>query len=217
MGDTEGPVVTFPTASLVAAPGQELEATLEDPSGIKLAAGTPPPVELAVTDDSGAEVTRLPLTDLFAYERDSSTRGTIRFPVPEALEDGPYTFTVFASDNFDNRSQASLDVTVSAAGGPLQIRNVYAFPNPNSFAGEPTLVFFTLDRPATLDLHLYTVKGRLVLEQSVDASAGQNIWSWNGRDAVQDEVSNGVYLLQLKGPADGGDAPKVLERLVVLR
>jgi len=216
-GDTMGPAVSFPVPSVVAAPGQELEATLEDPSGIKLTGESPPPLELVVTDDTGAETTRVPLADRFAYERDSSTKGTVRFPVPSALEEGPYVFTLFASDNFDNRSQASVDVTVRSTTGPVLIGNVVAFPNPSSFAPEPMKILFTLDRAAHIDLHLYSVKGRLVLEDSIEGDAGQNVWTWDGRDAVQDEVANGVYLLQLKGPAEGGDAPKVLERLVVLR
>jgi len=216
-GDTQGPVVTFPVPSLVAAPGQEVEATLEDPSGIRVTGSDPPSVELVVTGTGGTEITRVPLTDRFAYERDSSTRGRVGVPVPEELEDGPYVFTLSALDNFDNRAEATLDVTVNAAGGPLQIQNVYAFPNPNSFASRPTLVYFTLDRATTLDLRIYTVQGRLVLENSVEGDAGQNIWSWDGYDTVMDEVANGVYLLQLQGPSDGGDPPKVLERLVVLR
>jgi hypothetical protein len=216
-GDTEGPAVTFPVPSLVAAPGDEVVATLEDPSGIRITGSDPPPLELVITGAGGAEVTRVPLTERFAYERDSSTRGQVNVPVPGELEDGPYVFTVTAFDNFDNRAEASLDVTVNAAGGSLQIQNVYAYPNPNSFAAGPTLVYFTLDRATSLDLRLYTVQGRLVLEDSVEGDAGQNIWRWDGRDSVMDDVANGVYLLQLQGPSNGGDPPKVLERLVVLR
>jgi len=97
-------------------------------------------IELVVRDPQSTEVARLPVTNGFAYDSGSYTRGQVSFPVPD-LADGSYRFTLTALDNFGNSTGSDTDVEI-ATNPETRFHDVFAYPNP--FDAE-TDVVFTLD------------------------------------------------------------------------
>jgi hypothetical protein len=214
--DTEGPLLAFSAHPQQMTVGQILAATLEDPSGIKLAPlSGGPAMEVVVRDASSTEVARIDVSGDFAYDLGSHIRGTVEFPIPD-LSLGTYSFVLIGEDNYNNQSTVSTQVEVSGTAAAVSISAVYAYPNP--FVDE-THVVFTLDQDAPVDLRIYSVSGRLVFEQSLPtASRDRNGFKWDGRDRAGDLVANGVYLLQISAPGSSdGDPVRHIERLVVLR
>ncbi len=214
--DTLGPAITFSAAGASWRPGQQVEVVLEDPGGINLTGIFEfLSVQLKVFDEAGLERTRQDITSRFAYDPGSATRGRVVFPVPD-LEAGRYTVLVSAADNYNNRTQISLEVQVGEASGGNGFTSVAAYPNPFDPDGEPTRVLFTLDLPAQVTVRVYSVSGRLVRRGSMDAVSGGNAFAWDGKDEAGDVVANGVYLVQLTAKGEGGTR-RHLERLAVIR
>ncbi|HET9233641.1 MAG TPA: C25 family cysteine peptidase, partial [Candidatus Eisenbacteria bacterium] len=211
--DTQGPVITFEAHPPEMTAGQTIGVVFEDPSGILLFTSGEPALVLVVLDAQNAEVLRMPLTEDFAYDVGQHTRGTVRFAIPEGLENGTYTFRVSAADNFGNPTAATTTVQISSGGNGVSFTSVYAYPNPLT---TDTDVVFTLDRDVQVTLRIYSVSGRLVQHTTLSGAPGQNGYHWNGRDQAGDPVANGVYLLQLSAPGSD-ESVKHMERLVVLR
>ena len=218
--DTLGPVITFSLDGDLVSGGEEIVVTLEDPAGINLTRIFDfLAVSLKIFDADGLEQLRQDLTDRFEYETGSHTRGSLSFVVPE-LAPGAYTFLVTATDNYNNRTQAALEITVLAGSAQLRFEDVFAYPNPFDPGVEPhrTRLMFTLNRPAEVTVRVYSVSGRLVRKAQMEASVGANRFDWDGRDEAGDQVANGVYLVQLTAKGTrGGGSPRHLERVVVLR
>jgi hypothetical protein len=212
--DTAGPLITFEPHALQVVVGQTLTAVLEDPSGIRLFTPGGAALELVARDPQNTEVARLPVTDRFAYDPGSYTRGRVSFPVPD-LENGPYHLAIAAFDNFGNSDTSATDVEITTGGTGIGFQDVYAYPNP---LDSETDVVFTLDRSIEVSIRIFSVSGRTVRKATVQASAGRNGWRWDGRDQAGDPVANGVYLLRLAAKGSSGEDPsQYLERLVVVR
>lgn len=216
--DTTGPAITFPVGSGAVSPGETLELTLADPSGINLTRLFEfRSILLRVTDRDGLERYRQDLTDRFAYDSGSHTRGRLDLVVPD-LESAPYTFSISATDNLNNRSQIAVDLEVGTIPGGAAFEDVPgAYPNPFDPEAGPTQLLFSLSRSAEVTVRVYSVAGRLVRKRVQPGTAGPNIFVWDGRDQAGDLVANGVYLVQLAAEAGSGEVTRHLERLVVLR
>lgn len=217
--DSLGPLITFSAADGRVSSGDEIEVVLEDPSGINLTQLFEfRSVFLKVTDGNGLEQYRQDLTEAFAYDMGSSTRGSLVFMVPD-LSPGSYSFSVSAFDNYNNRTQQSVTYEVGAASGAARFVRVQgAYPNPMNPEQGPTQLVFTLDRSTRVTARVYSVSGRLVRTENLDASSGVNAFVWDGRDRAGDAVANGVYLILLTASGGGGgESARHLERLVVLR
>jgi hypothetical protein len=91
-----------------------------------------------------------------------------------------------------------LDVSASRVfrvSDALMLTEVSAFPNPFS---DETYFFYTLSQDAReVNLHIYTVSGRLIYEGTMPATAGYNEYSWDGRDMASDPVANGTYFYRV--------------------
>lgn len=94
----------------------------------------------------------------------------------------------------------SIGTGVEAPEAPEASARLYpARPNPFN---PHTVLSFRLDRPGTVRLALYDVRGRLVRELvNGDRSAGRHEVAWDGTDAAGRGCASGVYFLQLR--ADG--------------
>ena len=217
--DTVGPAVVFSVMSGSVAAGEKITITLEDPSGINLTQLFEfRSILLKVLDRSGLEQFRQDLTPLFAYDSGSHTRGALDLVVPD-FEPAPYTFTLSATDNYNNRSIESVNLEVGALSGTVEFEDIVgAYPNPFNPEVGPTRLMFSLSRGAEIEARVYSVSGRLVREETMPGTPGQNAFIWDGQDAVMDPVANGVYLVQLtiRGEEDT-DTRRYLERVVVLR
>jgi peptidase C25-like protein/flagellar hook capping protein FlgD len=217
--DTTGPAITFSLTSPEVEAGQVITVTLEDPSGINLTRLFEfRSILLKVTDRSGLEQLRQDLTESFTYDLGSHTKGTLEFRVPD-LPPAPYSFSISATDNFNNRSQGLASVELGNANTQLGFEGThYAYPNPFDPAGEPTKLLFSLNRSAEVTIRVYSVSGRLVRKADFGAQAGPNAFSWDGRDEAGDAVANGVYLVRVVAQRSGSEeTARILERVVVLR
>jgi len=216
--DTVGPTIAFSLTAPEVDAGQAVDVTLEDPSGINLTRLFEfRSILLKVTDRSGLEQLRQDVTELFAYDVGSSTKGSLEFRVPD-LAPGAYVFSLSATDNYNNRSQSAASVEVGNASTQLAFEGTHlAYPNPFDPAGEPTKLLFSLNRSAQVTVRVYSVSGRLVKEADFSAQAGSNAFAWDGRDESGDPVANGVYLVRVAAQREGSDDARILERIVVLR
>jgi hypothetical protein len=214
--DTTGPLITFSVPEGPVGRGQRVSVTLEDPSGINLTQLFDfRSVFLKIVDDRGLEKARQDLTQGFAYDTGSSSRGSLTFTVPD-LEPTEYRFTVSATDNYNNRSQTSVTYAVGDASAGSEITEVMgAYPNPYDPESGPLRLLFTLSRSAEVTVRIYTVSGRLVRGETLAGTRGPNAFRWDGRDGRGDPVANGVYLVLLS--TGEKDPQRRLERLVVLR
>jgi len=220
VSDTTGPAITFSLENGDGTrAGESVEAALEDPAGINLTQLFEfQSVLLQVLDHEGVEVLRQDLTSRFAYEKGSTQKGRVSFAVPD-LTPGEYTFQLSATDNYNNRSRASLDLVLGggAASGAVFTDFTAAYPNPFDPGAGPTQLVYHLNQAAVVSVRIFSISGRLVLQGSQEGRAGPNYFPWDGRDERLDPVANGVYLVRLATRGTGGDEDTRLERVVVLR
>jgi hypothetical protein len=198
--------VTPPTITLVAPPdttfaaGGRVTIALEDSSGIDLTRFDNAHAIFVLYDDTGIPTD---LTASFQYEAGSAQRGTVVVTLP-SLATGPHRMEVHASDTYRNIGTASFIIEVAAgagAGGPLQLSQLFNYPNP--FEGT-TYVHLRLSQPARVRVQILTVAGRKVREWSVDGNGGENYIPWDGTDSRGENVAIGVYLIHVTAEAPGG-------------
>jgi hypothetical protein len=121
------------------------------------------------------------------------------------ISDGPNTMQI---DVGLARGGVSRSVTLNVSPG-LDIRNVYAYPNP--WRQFTTFNFnVSSDQPTDVLLQVFTVAGRLVYER-LDRGLvpGYYQWLWDGRDAAGATVSFGTYLFRLAAVTDTGTKSSV--------
>ncbi len=197
--------VTPPTITLVAppdttySPGDQVTIAIEDSSGIDLTGFDNAHAVFVLFDDAGTPIN---LTSAFVYQVGSGTRGSVILTLPP-LATGPHRMEVHASDTYRNIGVASFVIEVAASaggGGPLQLSQVFNYPNP--FEKE-TYVHVRLSQPARLKVQILTVAGRRVREWSADGKAGENYLPWDGRDSGGENVAIGVYLIHVTAEAAG--------------
>lgn len=222
--DKEGPVVElrFEGGDGVVTPGSPLTVEVSDPSGVNLA---PLLAEnalfLRLYNDDLNELVDGPidLAPVFTYEEGSSTVGKAVYALPAGLatEAGrnSHRIEVSASDNYSNRSSASLSFEVSNEGG-LELSDVINYPNPFSTS---TTIGFKVRSEADVVVKVYTVSGRHIRTLREPAVSGWGQVVWDGADSAGDEVSNGVYLYKVTATATDGPARSVTRvgKAVVMR
>jgi hypothetical protein len=85
------------------------------------------------------------------------------------------------------------------------------YPNPFNSS---TSVHFELGKPSPVNLRLYDLKGRIIRSLITDQNmlpGGYNV-SWNGRNEQNQEVSSGIYLLELQV-----DQYRQMKKMVLVR
>ncbi|TPW17646.1 MAG: Uncharacterized protein FD129_291, partial [bacterium] len=220
--DADAPVDTTAPTIVINAPGgglssgESLTISIEDDNGINLTRLFEfRSIILTFLDESELERFRADVTDDFAYDAGSYRRGVVETRVP-SLPKGSYTVRITATDNFNNRGEARLPVSVGGGGGEGSITNLLALPNP--FQETTEITFELAAVPASVRVLVYSVSGRKVRDWTFTGKAGENRLGWDGRDAEGDPVSNGVYLVKVAArPADGGDEIDLIEPIVRLR
>jgi hypothetical protein len=89
----------------------------------------------------------------------------------------------------------------------LAVRSVRNHPNPFNPSTE---ISFTLERPASVQVLVYDLRGRLVRDLfSADKDSGDHAVTWDGRGDGGTPVESGVYLVQVR-TAQGARSLKVL-------
>jgi hypothetical protein len=221
--DTDGPRIDLELASgdSLARPGDDLSITLEDSSGINMTGlvGSRS-VVLRYDDLDGRPVFVEDLASKLQFAGGAS-RAELVSKVPADLPTGRrYTVIVGASDNLNNRSEASLSIRLQAVGDEsLVLGRVFNFPNP---ADGATAFFLEVNRECDVEIGVYTVRGRRIHQLEWPGQDPLDLWSrglsWNGRDADGDVLGNGVYFYKVKvrDTTEGQEATRI-EKLAILR
>jgi hypothetical protein len=192
-----------------------LQIMLTDSSGLNLTGSVGHGITLTIDDNADLA---LNLTDLFAYDKDSYTTGSLTWGL-EALSPGDHRIKIKAWDNANNVSIVSFNLTV-VDGGITAIRDLLNFPNP---MGEVTTFYFELTAPAEqFNLDIFTLSGRRVWSfsrpgMSADSYPNSDIQiTWDGRDADGDRVATGVYVYKVTAVPSTGETVEQFGKIVVL-
>ena len=192
--DAEGPTITldFDQRARRVQPGSVLLVTIEDASGINTLGTTPGNSILYELGDSGVTTD---VTEDFALDEGSTTRGTVEVPLRE-VEPGNYTLRLTASDMLGNGGAGEIDFEV-VAGGEAEIGNHVPVPNPfresTSFVVD---VISPIGLAADLEIDIVALDGSPVrtLRSRLEGGGGRAVVEWDGRDRRGDEIANGTYL-----------------------
>ncbi len=167
-------------------------ATLTDPSGIDY-------FTRSFLLELGSGLSYEPISPE-AYQlthHPGSNQLVLTYLSPE-LEPREYEIRLTASDVHGNTGTESITFRVHDT---LQLLSFLNYPNP--FPRKTTLTC-ELTAPAdSLVVKIYTLSGRLIRELSMPATPGFLMVEWDGRDADDIEVANGVYYAKLQIKRDG--------------
>ncbi|MEW5796300.1 MAG: type IX secretion system sortase PorU [Candidatus Zixiibacteriota bacterium] len=189
---------------------------LADVSGINLVGGIGHGISLVI-DDRAEEA--IYLTDLFQYERDSHTSGSLMFAL-SGFESGRHRFNIKAWDNVNNVSSAEFTAEIGGGAG-LAVRDLLNHPNPMQ---QLTIFYFELTEAVEeLKVSVYTLSGKYIWSTSrydlqADRYPNETVEIvWDGRDNEGDRVGTGVYIYRLSAlsAGQGGEAEE-FGKLVVL-
>ncbi|KAA3617340.1 MAG: T9SS C-terminal target domain-containing protein [Calditrichaeota bacterium] len=213
--ETDGPEIdiffdgqeNFSSGDIISA-NPVLIAELSDDSGINLTGQLGHKIELKID-----ETTTINISESFTYERDSFTKGMVRYPIT-SLEPGDHTLTLQAFDNLNNRTEQTVEFKITSASG-LVLEDVVNYPNP--FKRKTSFTFQTNAVGAEATIKIYTLSGRLIekLEGNF-TEAGYNEIEWSGLDRDGNTLANGVYLYKLV-LKEGKDKKEKIEKMVVIK
>ncbi|MCB9463936.1 MAG: DNRLRE domain-containing protein [Candidatus Eisenbacteria bacterium] len=105
----------------------------------------------------------------------------------------------------ENVTDVGPDITTLGASFDLAAR---AMPNPFRDA---VGIGFRLPTAASVEVSVFTASGQLIRRALVLGTAGDNLWTWDGRTAHGTPAANGVYFLRLR--AGGAEATGRLLRV----
>jgi hypothetical protein len=198
--DSVGPEITILADGKRLYPGEfvprsfELSAQIQDSSGVLIAPVDRYDMSLYYYVNNPAQ--RISVADKFSYDFDSHTTG--RFSSSVTLSDPQDTIYVVATDNYLNRSSASIGIQ-TRVDELVRILNPLIYPNPVS---GPAHFTFQLNQAAQVTIQIYTLSGRPVRTMtSQDCNLGYNQISWDGCDRAGAALPNGVYLYRLEASA----------------
>ncbi len=173
--------------------GTQLQAALQDTSGISILGTNPSNSVLLEFDDTGFMIN---VSESFAFQSGSYTTGQLALPLPGDLPYGTHKASLHASDVLGNVGSDTLSfllVAESVAG----IADVTVFPNPTP---GPCRLVFELSDPMLIEWDIFTLAGRRIKQLRQDfGTAGPKVMTWDGRDQAGDAIANGVYLYVLRG------------------
>ena len=214
--DVEPPVITLLRAAGTDSSfqsGSRVTFAIEDSSGIDLMRLDNAHTIFVILDDRGSPTE---VTNTFAYDAGSYTRGTAAYTLPQVPE-GLHTIEVHASDTFGNIAVKTFVIDVHATalpGDPMRLSQVFNYPNP--FEGV-TYIHARLNQPGAIQVRILTVAGRRIRELSADGQAGENFVPWDGRDSEGENVAIGVYLLKVTAESPDGKRASAIGRALRTR
>jgi len=198
-----------------------------DTQTVEVSVGNDPPTLTGVTSsanpETGADVTFTaqgaddPDDDAITEYRwdfdDGSAEHETTGPTATHVYAAPGTYTVSVRA-VDARGGISEPKTVQiTVAGPTKVI-VYGYPNPADT--QATIAYYLPEGATDPVLHVYNLKGGLVLEQEL--GAGQSEYVWNLQDTRDEDVPNGLYLAVVTAKDDDGKAIKSeIFKLLVVR
>jgi hypothetical protein len=123
------------------------------------------------------------------------------------FKQGNNKLAVYA-ENLVHSSSAVFNLEVNT--GKLEVKDIYAYPNPARETGEQMVRFScNLSKPADINIRIYTNQGHLIRELNQSGQTGFNAVPWDGRDKYNNQTANGMYLYVIT--IDDGDK-KIIQR-----
>lgn len=217
--DSTGPEIEY---SFVAHPNftsgdlisvdDQLVVTITDSSGINLAGGIGHGIFLEI--DGKAE-NAVNLTQLFEYDQDDYTRGSLSYALPK-LATGVHNFVIKAWDNANNPALTEFTASVGSAE-KMEIAELLNYPNPMNIS---TTFSYRLNKMAEkFSLEIFTLSGRKIKSferYAVSADYHADI-KWYGDDADGKRVATGVYIYKaLAVTENGGETVESFGKVVVI-
>ncbi|MFZ5981608.1 MAG: type IX secretion system sortase PorU [Candidatus Zixiibacteriota bacterium] len=220
--DSVGPVISFNFTGRenflsgdVITPGETLEITLVDSSGINLVGGLGHGITLEI-DHKPENI--INLSGSFEYDQDDFTTGSLTCKLDD-LGLGEHHFKIKAWDNANNSSSVEFSARV-VAQGVLAINNLLNYPNPMS---ENTTFYFELTQQVEkFSLEIFTLSGKKIKYFNQYGLGADNYpngnceITWDGKDAEGDRVATGVYIYKAKAVPLSGEAVESFGKVVVI-
>jgi len=194
--DKNGPIISFETPTgLVLRSGDHLSTNealfirFSDPIGINVTNEIGHEIQITDLKNDLTEI----ITERFYYDDNSITTGIIEL---NSLNDNENLhILVKAWDNANNPSEIEIELS-RIYDSKLKIYNAYNYPNPFTHM---TQFAFEITANAEVWLDIYTIGGRRIKSfEPISLQPGYHYIDWDGYDAFQGELSNGVYLYRLK-------------------
>ena len=185
-----------------------LIAELEDENGINMTDQTGHFISLQIDDKPPQNI-----SGFFVYERNSFTKGSIRYPL-DNVNEGEHRLLILAYDNVNNPTEQEIRFKV-VKSGEIALTDVINYPNP--FSTSTRFTFQTNRSGADVRVKIYTISGRLIEElRGISVSGYNDDIIWTGRDRDGDSVTNGVYLYKIIID-DGQEKKEHIDKLVIMR
>ena len=185
--------------------GARLIATIVDSvSGVNVTGEIGHKIVLIIDNDVKNQID---LTRNFTYFPNSFLAGQLVAELPE-LSYGLHTAELKAWDNSNNSSKVTFDFVVTETDR-LQISEAMNYPNP--FRDRTSFTFY-LNYEAEVRITIYTLAGRKIHTlEGIVGRPGYNQVDWDGRDAMGDRLSNGIYLYKISARAQLNGGIKTAE------
>ncbi|MFZ6666331.1 type IX secretion system sortase PorU [Peijinzhouia sedimentorum] len=198
--DSNGPVIslfmndsTFKDGGLTNQ-NPTLLAYFEDEQGINISKYDTETEMIAILDGTK----QYSLAEFYTAAKDDFTKGRLSFPLFE-LEIGKHSLELFAWDNHDNISSATINFEVGE-NTKLQLSNVINYPNPmrsdtrfsfeHNKSGEALEIFITI----------YSVQGQPIrtmnFSESISPTRVDGL-EWDGNNKFGAKLSPGIYIYHL--------------------
>lgn len=173
-------------------------ADLYDENGINLTGTIGHKIEGIINNDVSKTID---LTNYYS-STEGYQNGTLEYPLL-GLADGNYNIKLKVWDTYNNFNESSVDFIVKN-NGSFSVSEIYNYPNP--FSDKTSFLFqHNFDSPVSTDIKIYTVSGRLIKELQMNNISEKNVFiNWDGRDADNDVIANGVYLYKVLIKTDDG-------------
>ncbi len=188
-----------------------LIADLSDESGINTTGTIGHKIEAELDNDVKNKF------DLSSFYNSDTTykTGSLTYDF-KGIADGKHNILFTAYDTYNNGTTKNIDFNVMSAA-PLQIVNVYNFPNPFR---DKTVFTFQHNYPGLINvkIKIYTVSGRLIKQLSKNNVPDKFVEvEWNGADEDGDAIANGVYLYALSVTSADGTSRTTIGKMAALK
>ncbi|MEO0127604.1 MAG: C25 family cysteine peptidase [candidate division WOR-3 bacterium] len=217
--DQEGPKVLFYDGARQLKNGDWVDKTftltgiVSDESGINLLNSKEDARGFFLYVGKDNVLNRVDLRNNFIYNQNSYSEGEFKTEI--TLDNPQESITVYVSDNCYNQTIEKILLNTNIYER-ISIENVLIYPNPVKHH-KGIWITFVLSQSAKVTIKIYTIAGRLVkVLPELSGHAGYNQKFWDGRDEYGDDLSNGVYLVNILAEGNSGTDKKI-EKFIIAR
>lgn len=213
--DTVGPKIEIQFEGLNFVNGDEVPTDkdliikVSDEHGINISGQLGHTITLTFDNDGSKSFN---VTELFIYDSDSDTSGTVVTPLPRGLKTGYHTLTVKAWDNANNPSRETISFYLTPSE-KMKILRAYNVPNP--FKDKTNFTFY-LTKDCQILIKIYTIRGLRIktIDEGIIYSAGYNIVEWDGKDDFGNDIARGIYVYKIIATDLNGNETSVIGKMI---